>query len=101
MPLLRIFALQKTNQGCGHPAATEEREARTMPFYHFDLINTRTVTDEGVAELPDDIEAMDSADAVARRVLTEHPELRNRHYAILVSNEDGDEICRVPLDILH
>jgi len=72
-----------------------------MPFYHFDLINTRTVMDEGVAELPDDIEAMDSADAVARRVLTERPELRNRDYAILVSNEDGDEICRIPLDIIH
>jgi hypothetical protein len=72
-----------------------------MPFYHFDLINSRTVADEGGAELPDDIEAMDSADALARRLLDKHPDLRNRNYAVLVTNDDGDEICRVPLDILH
>lgn len=72
-----------------------------MPFYHFDLINTRTVTDVGGAELPGDIEAMDSADELARRFLGERPDLRNRHYAVLVTNDDGDEVCRVPLDILH
>jgi hypothetical protein len=72
-----------------------------MPFYHFDLINTRTVADKGEAELPDDIEAMDSADELARRLLEERPDLRNRHYAVLVTNDDGDEICRVPLDIIH
>jgi hypothetical protein len=72
-----------------------------MPFYHFDLINSRTVADEGGAELPDDIMAMDSADALARRLLDEYPDLRNQHYAVLVTNDDGDEICRVPLDILH
>jgi hypothetical protein len=72
-----------------------------MPFYHFDLINSRTVADEGGAELPDDIVAMDSADALARRLLDEHPDLRNRHFSVLVTNDDGDEICRVPLDILH
>lgn len=72
-----------------------------MPFYHFDLINTKTVADKGEAELPDDIEAMDSADELARRLLDEHPDLRNRHYAVLVTNDDGEEICRVPLDIIH
>jgi hypothetical protein len=72
-----------------------------MPFYHFDLINSRTVADEGGADLPDDIEAMDSADALARRLLDEFPDLRHRHYAVLVTNDDGDEICRIPLDILH
>lgn len=72
-----------------------------MPFYHFDLINTRTVADAGGADLPGDIEAMDSADELARRLLGEHPDLRNRHYAVLVTNDEGDEVCRVPLDILH
>ena len=72
-----------------------------MPFYHFDLINSGTVADEGGAELPDDIMAMDSADGLARRLLDEYPELRNRHFAVLVTNDDGDEICRIPLDILH
>ena len=37
----------------------------------------------------------------ARRLLDERPELKNRHFAILVSNEDGDEICRIPLDVIH
>jgi hypothetical protein len=72
-----------------------------MPFYHFDLINSRTVADEGGAELPDDIMAMDSADVLARRLLDRYPDLRNRHFAVLVTNDDGDEICRIPLDILH
>jgi hypothetical protein len=76
-------------------------EEGSMPFYHFDLINTKTVADKGEAELPDDIEAMDSADELARRLLDEHPDLRNRHYAVLVTNDDGEEICRVPLDIIH
>jgi hypothetical protein len=72
-----------------------------MPLYHFDLVNTKTHVDAGDAELPDDIEAMDSADLIARRVLQELPQAKNRHYAILVTNEDGEEICRLPLDILH
>jgi hypothetical protein len=72
-----------------------------MPHYHFDLVNTKTITDEGGAELSDDIAAMDSADRIARRLLGERPDLKNRHYSILVTNEDGDEICRLPLDIIH
>ncbi len=72
-----------------------------MPLYHFDLVNTKTITDQGGAELPDDIVAMDSADELARRILDECPELKNRHYSILVTNEDGDEICRLPLDVIH
>jgi hypothetical protein len=74
---------------------------QSMPFYHFDLINSRNVADEGGAELADDIGAMDSADALARRLLDQHPSLRNQQFAILVTNDDGDEICRVPLDLVH
>jgi hypothetical protein len=74
---------------------------RAMPLYHFDLVNTKTHTDAGDAELPDDIEAMDSADLIARRVLKELPQAKNRDYAILVTNEDGQQICRLPLDVLH
>jgi hypothetical protein len=80
----------------------EGREAENaMPHYHFDLVNTSTITDEGGADLPDDIGAMDSADEMARRILNDRPDLRNRHYTTLVTNEDGDEICRLPLDIIH
>jgi hypothetical protein len=72
-----------------------------MPLYHFDLVNARTVTDEGGAVLSDDIAAMDSADAIARRLLGEHPDMKNQHFSILVTNEEGEEVCRLPLDIIH
>ena len=42
-----------------------------MPLYHFDLVNTKTNFDAGDAELPDDVEAIDIADLIARRVLRE------------------------------
>jgi hypothetical protein len=72
-----------------------------MPRYHFDLVNTKTITDQGGAELLDDIAAMDSADALARRILDEQPDLKSRHYSILVTNQDGDEICRLPFEVIH
>ena len=72
-----------------------------MPLYHFDLVNTKTRVDAGDAMLPDDIEAMDTADLIARRVLQEQPNARNRHYAILVTSEEGEEICCLPLDVIH
>ena len=74
---------------------------RVMPLYHFDLVNTKTNFDAGDADLSDDIEAMDTADLIARRVLHEQPEARNRHYAILVTDEEGEQICRLPLDVIH
>ena len=72
-----------------------------MPFYHFDLVNTKTIVDQGYAELLDDVEAMNSADRIARRILNKRPELRKRHFAILITNENGNEICRLPLDVIH
>jgi uncharacterized protein DUF6894 len=72
-----------------------------MPLYHFDLVNWRTIVDQGGKELSDDISAMDSADEIARRLLGDQPDLKKRHYAILVTNQNGDEICRLPLDIIH
>ena len=32
---------------------------------------------------------------------TERPDLRKRYYAILVTNDEGDEVCRLPLEIIH
>jgi uncharacterized protein DUF6894 len=72
-----------------------------MPFYHFDLVNTKTSVNQGGAELHDDVEAMDSADAIARRILDKRPDLRKRHFAILITNEEGCEICRLPLAVIH
>ena len=72
-----------------------------MPLYHFDLVNTKTHFDAGDAELPGDIEAMDCADLIARRVVKRRPEVKNHHYSILVTNEEGEEICRLPIDVIH
>jgi hypothetical protein len=72
-----------------------------MPLYHFDLVNWRTIADQGGRELSDDIAAIDSADAIARKLVGNRPDLKNHHYAILVTDEDGDEVCRLPLDIIH
>jgi hypothetical protein len=44
---------------------------------------------------------MDAAETLAKRLLQERSELKDRYYAILVTNEDGDEICGIPLDIMH
>jgi hypothetical protein len=72
-----------------------------VPRYHFDLVDSETVADEGGAELPDDIVALDVAEEIAKRLLAERPELRNRHFSILVTNQQGEEIGKVPLDVLQ
>jgi len=72
-----------------------------MPFYQFDLTNNESVAAERDVELPGDVEAMDSADVVSRQLIAVYPELRSQNYARLVTNEEGDEICRVPLALLH
>ncbi|WP_027519459.1 hypothetical protein [Bradyrhizobium sp. WSM1417] len=72
-----------------------------MPRYHFDLVDSKTVADEGGAELPDDIMALDVAEEIAKRLLAERPELKNRQFSILVTNHEGEEIGKVPLDVLH
>jgi len=72
-----------------------------VPRYHFDLVDSQTVADEGGAEMSDNIAAIDAAELLAKRLLQEKPELKNRAFAILVTNEDGEEIGRVPLDVRH
>ena len=72
-----------------------------MPLYHFDLVNWKAIVDAGGADLVDDIAAIDSADRIARRLIERLPQLKNNHYAVLVTNEDGNEICRLPLDVIH
>ena len=72
-----------------------------MPKYHFDLVDSKTIADEGGAEVCSDTGAMDIAQELARRLVKERPELKDRHYAILVSNGDGEEVGRAPLDPIH
>ena len=72
-----------------------------MPRYHFELVDKKTIADQGGRELSDDLQAVDVAEELARRLLAERPELKNRHFSILLSNEDGEQICRIPLDIIN
>lgn len=69
-----------------------------MPRYHFDLVDHTTVEDKGGQMLADDITASDVADELARRVWEVRPELHGKGYSILVTNADGDEIHRAPLE---
>jgi hypothetical protein len=72
-----------------------------MPRYHFDLVDSKTVADEGGSEATDDVQALDIAEGLARRLRKERPKLQNRNFSILVTNQDGEEIGRVPIDIVH
>jgi hypothetical protein len=69
-----------------------------MPRYHFDLVDHRTLEDHGGQVLADDIMAADVADELARRVREVRPELRNKRYAILVTDAEGREVHRAPID---
>jgi hypothetical protein len=69
-----------------------------MPRYHFDLIDSRTVADVGGRTLEDDIAAADAADNLAAELYKGRPELRGKDYAVLVTNADGEEVHRAPVD---
>jgi hypothetical protein len=92
-------------QPCRNEAATAnirdgKLDGLNVPRYHFDLVDSKAVTLEGGAELADDIQALDVAEEIARRLSKERPEPRGRHFAI-ITDQDGEEIGRVPLDVLH
>jgi uncharacterized protein DUF6894 len=72
-----------------------------MPRYHFDLVDSKTVADKGGQELPDDAMAERIAKQLAASLRKAQPELKNRNFAILVTNQDCERICRVPLDLLN
>jgi hypothetical protein len=65
-----------------------------MPRYHFDLIGKRTIVDLRGLDLPDDIEASEAADRLANELYSVRPELRRQHCSVVVTDEDGEEICR-------
>jgi hypothetical protein len=65
-----------------------------MPRYHFDLIGKQTVLDQSGLDLADDILAADAADRLANELYSARPELRHQHCTILVTDEDGEEVCR-------
>jgi hypothetical protein len=68
-----------------------------MPRYHFDLIGTKTIADPSGLILADDIQASDAADRLANELYSIRPELRNQHCSILVTDANGEEVCRAPI----
>jgi hypothetical protein len=69
-----------------------------MPRYHFDLVDHHVVEDHGGQVLADDITATEVADELARRIHDVRAELRGRGYAILVTDSEGREVHRAPID---
>jgi hypothetical protein len=72
-----------------------------MPRYHFDLVDSKTVADQGGQELLDDATAERVAKELAIRLRAERPDLVNQNFAILVTNQDGERICRAPIDLAN
>jgi hypothetical protein len=69
-----------------------------MPRYHFHLIDSETLADKGGHELPDNATAEMVAKQLAERLRGDLPQLRNRNFAIVVTDEDGERVCRIPID---
>lgn len=71
-----------------------------MRRYHFDLVDTNSVTDVHGAILSDDAHATKIARELALEVREGRPELIGQGYEILVRTESGDEVSRIALDRL-
>ena len=73
-----------------------------MPHYHFDLVSAGHghATDVSDAVLDGDDLAEKVGHELAQQVREGRPELIGQGYEILVRNEDGDEIARVPIEPL-
>jgi hypothetical protein len=57
------------------------------------------VADEGGQELPDNATAERVAKQLAERLRGDLPQLRNRNFAVVVTDEDGERVCRIPIDL--
>jgi hypothetical protein len=76
-----------------------ESERSPMPRYHFHLVDSQTVADKGGQELPDNATAERVAKQLAERLRSDLPQLRNRNFAVVVTDEDGGRVCRIPIDL--
>jgi hypothetical protein len=72
-----------------------------MPRYHFDVIGRNTIADRTGLLLPDDIHASDAADRLASELYEIRPELRVRECAVLVTDDDGEEVHCAPIVKVH
>jgi Domain of unknown function (DUF6894) len=75
-----------------------ECSAEPMPLYHFKLVDSRIVSDDGVHDLPDETVAQIEAIRLARSLRATRPELLGQSCSISVTDERGAGICVIPLD---
>jgi hypothetical protein len=71
-----------------------------MPYFYFDLVIGKEFRDQGGMILEDLAVASDRADQLASELCTVRPELRSRGCAIRVTDDDGNELYRTPLDAI-
>ena len=69
-----------------------------MPRYHFDLVDHHTVEDHGGQILADDTVTEDVADELAAKIYDVRPEMRGKGFMILVTDAEGREVHRAPID---
>ena len=69
-----------------------------MRRYHFDLVDTNTVTDASGAVLDNDDQARKVARELAQEVRAQRPGLIGLGYEILVRRDSGEEIWRTAID---
>lgn len=66
-------------------------------LFHFSLADGKSVADKGARELEDAVQASEAADQLAKQISGEQPDLVSRGFAIVVSDEDGEEVYRAAL----
>jgi hypothetical protein len=63
--------------------------------YHFHLVDSQTVADKGGQELPDNATAERVAKRLAERLRGDLP----HNFSVVVTDEDGEWVCRIPIDL--
>ena len=69
-----------------------------MPYFSFDLVTGEEFKNQGVMILEDSEIAIDKADSLANELRVARPQLCSRGYAVRVTDRDGTELYRTPLD---
>jgi len=71
-----------------------------MPHFYFDLVMENGFKEQGGMILEDFACAFDKADQLASELCIVRPELRSRGCVIRVSDENGQELYRTPIDAI-
>jgi hypothetical protein len=71
-----------------------------MPHFYFDLMMEDDFKDQGGMILEDYECAFDRADQLASELSIVRPELRRRGCVVRVSDGDGKEVYRTPIDAI-